>query len=422
MSSEALELSGRRPAFHLPVRLSAHARRQALIATGNEPNATQLFGIDHLTELELGDRMRVLDLWERVLVKQVADGELSGEFRNDGYDALLRGGDGRWDRYRPGTEGDYVDLERAFFATPGRTLSVPEQAAAELDHDAVDAMFAGFPLVPDLGEASFLTLHRVLDAYDGALELAGRVTELCDSATAIATGFWAGSPQVTEDGVLLMPDSEGERVFPAAVLKESDRDAYDAARQLLAEADAVDASLSEAIDSTCARWWSDPWRAMSDAERVEAILKPHIENAIAEARTRERDRQAAQHYERCRARWIGKHGSPRLRRAAERGYRHDGIYRDERLAIDLPGFVSALGRKSKIRELVNPSGEALEIEEETLARTETLGIDDGQVRLVFVAAEGAPWNEGEFVEVAGYLGRHTVWRRVSELADDDIPF
>lgn len=423
MSAEALELSGRRRTFHLPVRLSAHARRQALMATGLEPDSTQLFVIDDLTELELSDRTRLLDLWDRVNVKSIEDRPL-GEFRNDGYEVLLRRGDGRWDRYWPDTEGDYVDLERVFFAAPGRTVSLLErEMSGRDDRETVDAMLAGFPLVSDLGEVSYLTLDRVLDAYDSALEVARRIVALCDSATAIATSFWPGSPQVTEDGVFFVPDCEEERVLPAAVLKESDQDAYEAARQLLAEADSSKASLTEAIDTICARWWSNPWRPMSDAARVERVLRPYIENAIAETRKLEREREATEHYERCRANWIAKHGSTRLKRAAHRGYRHDGIYRDERLAIDLPGFVGTLGRKSKTRELVNPSADALQVEEETLARTESLGIDDAQVRLVFASSQGDyPWPEGEFVEIASYLGRHTVWKRVRELADDDIPF
>jgi hypothetical protein len=114
-----------------------------------------------------------------------------------------------------------------------------------------------------------------------------------------------------------------------------------------------------------------------------------------------------------------------LKRAALRGYRHDGVYRDERLTVELPDFVGSLGRKPTIRALVNPSAQALELEAQVLARAEALGIREEQVRLVYAQpGQDSDWSDGEFVQIERYLGRHTVWQSVSteKTADDDIRF
>lgn len=112
-------------------------------------------------------------------------------------------------------------------------------------------------------------------------------------------------------------------------------------------------------------------------------------------------------YEAERAAWIERHGSRRLRLAAERGYKHDGIYRDERLATDLPDYRTL--RNVKTGELVNPTEEALE--------AEGVALDAGhEARLVWVK-DTEDGDQGEAVEVTGYLGRHTVYLLVNEEAE-----
>jgi hypothetical protein len=59
-----------------------------------------------------------------------------------------------------------------------------------------------------------------------------------------------------------------------------------------------------------------------------------------------------------------------------------------------------------------------------LARAEGLGITDDQVRLVYAQpGQDSDWADGEYVQIEGYLGRHTGWQSVSGAkSDDDIPF
>jgi hypothetical protein len=113
----------------------------------------------------------------------------------------------------------------------------------------------------------------------------------------------------------------------------------------------------------------------------------HFARRISEAHEAWLESKAAAHaYEQGREAWIDEHGSDRLKRAVERGYKHDGICRDERMATELPGFIS-FAKKRNVREIMNPSEEALEIEREVLELVERNGMTDVSVRLVWVPAE-----------------------------------
>jgi hypothetical protein len=74
-------------------------------------------------------------------------------------------------------------------------------------------------------------------------------------------------------------------------------------------------------------------------------------------RNRERLRLLA-----LRARWIEKHGSERLRKASALGLLAEsvGVYRDERLAVELPGWVWQ-GERDKVSPIFNPSEPALDL-------------------------------------------------------------
>jgi hypothetical protein len=101
-------------------------------------------------------------------------------------------------------------------------------------------------------------------------------------------------------------------------------------------------------------------------------------------------------YQKERERWIAQYGSERLKLAAARAYRHDGTYRDERLSHELPGFVGSLGKKPEIREMINPTADALKVETEVLERIDSGKLGELDARLVWIqdsAFDGA--SEGE---------------------------
>lgn len=77
------------------------------------------------------------------------------------------------------------------------------------------------------------------------------------------------------------------------------------------------------------RWRAD-LRAANDAARIRAEEIARIRAEVREAA------QAAEAAER-RA-WIEAHGSPRLRRLLAEGIEHLAVYRDERLAVERPGW------------------------------------------------------------------------------------
>jgi hypothetical protein len=430
------ELEGRHVSFVLPVTLSPDARRDVLLHTGVEPTAEQIFIVDNLTDLAPELRARMVDTWEKVNVHvdeeelYTPDGSpwtrINGA-RNDGYLWLQRNTQDRWTRYPPDTDGEALDVDDVFYATPGRTIGAIEQLRATLDvgqAGVLAAMLAGAPLVDDLGEDHTLRAEHILDSYERALDFAQQLIDVVDAGIH-AQDAW-DAYEITDDAVFLYPDLRGEQPNrPAAIVKRADPEAYAHARELLAQLDPVPAAIvTEKIDRVCFHWWSTRYAGASDKRKVEALLKMAITNALNDVRVEQVKRAAAERYEQCRARWIAKHGSQRLKRAAARGYRHDGIYRDERLNAELADFVGSLGRKPTIRELINPSEHALELEARALARAEALGIGDDKVRLVFAQpGQDSKWADGEFVQIEGYLGRHTVWQSVSgERSDDDIPF
>lgn len=432
-------LQGRAVQFVLPVTLSRALRRDVVVRTGTEPTPAQIYVVGNFAELSADLRTRMVDVWEKVNVhvdeeeQYFEDGEPYLEItgaRNDGYLWLQRNAEERWTRYLPDTEGDSIDVDEVFFATPGRTISELEHLRSTLvenETEAVSAMLAGAPLVERVGQNNALLPDDVLDAYERALQLAERLIDLVDAGTRDTTpGVFRSAFGMTDDAVFLFPDARRTPPNrPAAILKQASPTAYEQSRELLAQVGEVPAAtVAEKIDRVCFHWWSTLYARAPDERKVETLLKAAVRNMLSDVQAEQAKQAQAERYEQCRAAWIAKHGSQRLKRAAARDYRHDGIYRDERLQLELPGFVGALGRKPTIRELVNPSEQALELEAQALARAEALGIDGDNVRLVYAQpGSDSDWSDGEFVQIEGYLGRHTVWQSVSgERSADEIPF
>jgi hypothetical protein len=92
------------------------------------------------------------------------------------------------------------------------------------------------------------------------------------------------------------------------------------------------------------------------------------------------------------------------------------------LAEELPSFV-ALGKQDEVKELLNPTEEALELESEVLQHIVDRELGDLEVKLVWVTSsfKSAAW-DGEHVQIRSFLGRHNVYRPVHDRPVDDIPF
>lgn len=82
-------------------------------------------------------------------------------------------------------------------------------------------------------------------------------------------------------------------------------------------------------------------------------------------RTREEEAERRAGLARARALWVGEHGSSRLRKALELGLlsRSLGVYRDERLAFELPGWRWAKDESlgERVGEILNPTEKALDL-------------------------------------------------------------
>jgi len=149
--------------------------------------------------------------------------------------------------------------------------------------------------------------------------------------------------------------------------------------------------------------WNEAIRAVNEAEarRVQAERAATLEIEATERQT-----------------WIETHGSERLRLLLAGGYEHEAVYRDERLALDLPGWVSDPsnldGEHDKVgspKEPRNPPLDALRARKEAGEGVELLYVptyradpnaegadDDGDVRC-----------GGIYVLARKHLGR-TVYR------------
>lgn len=120
-------------------------------------------------------------------------------------------------------------------------------------------------------------------------------------------------------------------------------------------------------------------------------------------------------YEGEKTRWMASYGSQRLKLAAERGYKHDGIYRDERAAQELPGFLALA--KAKAKECINPTAEAIEFETDVMSRVASLTpVHSIVVRIVWLDLNDTDTDlpNGEYVMVDGYLGKHKLYLPVEE--------
>ncbi|MDQ3935936.1 MAG: hypothetical protein M3340_15045 [Actinomycetota bacterium] len=118
--------------------------------------------------------------------------------------------------------------------------------------------------------------------------------------------------------------------------------------------------------------------------------------------------------------WVAQHGSTRLRRALERGYRATGIYVEERALKEMPDFFFDRDGRVVFREALNPSAEALELETQTLQRMADHSRAASEVRIVWMTDAPSEWPDellpGEAIFVK-FLGHGRLFRPV---ADTDL--
>ena len=133
----------------------------------------------------------------------------------------------------------------------------------------------------------------------------------------------------------------------------------------------------------------------TDDQIVEKALAPAVKYALNKQQEAARRQEDRERYEKDREAWIAAHGSPRLKRSAERGYKHDGAYKEERLEAEFPGFVASLGKDIEVGEVFNPTEAALDVETEVLEQVAAADSDGLGVRLVWVTLpSGGDWREG----------------------------
>jgi hypothetical protein len=351
-----------------------------------------------------------VDLWERVTIGGDVDEDgMPMEPSVIGYDDL-QWRTGTWSMLDEG--GERVELDGIFFASPGRTLTLLENLRRELDDsEPLEALLTEAPVLDSLGETGTLSLGAVLSAYDQAFQLVKRIGQLTRQGRKGEDG-----DVIMSQNFLFMPCLEAS-TRPVGLLHDSDPTAFKAALELLKSVDTDSrnkAPLFRFADEVCKATQRSADQIVTDSDLVRYAMHD-------QAKKIKHAWEAHETYEHARAQWIAEHGSKRLKLAAERGYKHDGIYRDERLAQDFPEFVGSLGKRIEVGEVVNPTAEAVQLESETLERVTALSLEGVKVRIVWVTSRDFEIKDGEYIQLTGYLGRHTVFRQVHE-AEDDIPF
>lgn len=111
--------------------------------------------------------------------------------------------------------------------------------------------------------------------------------------------------------------------------------------------------------------WNDP-RLADRAAQVDSWCKQkndEISAKMLEEKESERREQAArkEKYKADMEAWIAQHGSERLKRCIQEGISCQGIYRDERIAKEYPGWVKYSDLEEVVRDPVNPPAEAFVI-------------------------------------------------------------
>ncbi|MTD47286.1 hypothetical protein GKE82_24075 [Conexibacter sp. W3-3-2] len=399
------------------MRYSEAARGEHLITTGRPAPAIDQ-RTHQLQDLTAEQRARIVDLARRLHLHTSPDPSAHqltglGDLHRPPHDKYTDTGDARW------RTGDAISLALVP-AADGQT-SIARTIHTTTDPHA-SALRHGAPVVDELDPP----IDTVLDAYEHALACADAHTA---QARAHAHTVWALHPGGQTDPpqdlqFLAIPGADGRGEILA---RAAHPDLFDQAVELLHEIaghheDAVLSTVPDTLGPALAQLDadSDPWVR---ATTWITALKAHLEAL-------QQDRKAAAHdqaYAEERDAWIHAHGSPRLRAAHAGDYKLDLIYRQERLAREgLDGMLLSLGRRAKIREALNPSAAALDLEQ--LVRdwahkpTTTRAAQDPagpEVRIVWAAVDLDDVDDGEMIQVKAWLGRHRLWLPVEPQDQED---
>ena len=214
-----------------------------------------------------------------------------------------------------------------------------------------------------------------------------------------------------------------------ATVRADDAACRDAVAQAEARREAAIAKVMAASDDELIANWSDYHRAPSQfylgdvhgsdytavlaaieerlaAPRARVASAEAAERAAAEAAraTAAAERAAAEQAVAAeRAAWIAEHGSRRLQRLAAEGIEHDAVYRDERLAVDRPGWEWG-PRDLGVSDPRNPPEAALDL----LDEARSVAPDAKLAYYVISTDDEDSDDERGYVGRAEYLGRAIV--------------
>jgi hypothetical protein len=181
----------------------------------------------------------------------------------------------------------------------------------------------------------------------------------------------------------------------------------------------------------------DPVEFLDRLEEWIAAERERIDYEDHQREEAEHQRElAAREFSRAMQRWIEANGTNRLKAACARGYKVTGSYARARVREEIPGaWVDTSGR-ALYRERVDPSSEALELEDafETFAKFQDLEL---RTRIVWLvepptglaelyedldfdeeAFSGGGWEfeRQEAILISGYLGRYEAFLMVDHSA------
>jgi hypothetical protein len=178
-------------------------------------------------------------------------------------------------------------------------------------------------------------------------------------------------------------------------------------------------------------------RPQEDAERFLEMLEPWLDQVEAEEAAAAENARAEAEAEIAvmaafteeMGAWVSEFGSPRLRLAADGGYRANTTYALERAKLEMPGFWVDTANDCEWGDRADPSEEALVLEKSV--RSHLWGIDPSlSVRIVWLTetpraldrkmeAEGYNFEAQEALMIPGYLGRYLLVMPLESLLQRD---
>jgi hypothetical protein len=261
------------------------------------------------------------------------------------------------DKYSGYDQPEFFDL-----ATPPKSCP---------DFYGVDIHFQ-LPAIPDASDQSVKTL---LDAYPGAIETYRRKMQAYAMRCADAA-LTARNPTTH--------DTKFDEFLPA---------------DMLAELKVVRAELNAEIEAKRRK------QKAEEEARKESIIQMQM-----------RDDEKKEKLKRAGEAWIEEHGSPRLRRLVKEGFEYGAVYRDERLALERPGWAWENDPNLSYDPPRNPPQEALDLldraresDPECYLRYYKLSVEDGY----------RDYHQYGYLVLGEYMGKTVVYHEMLETRSDE---